>query len=128
MTDGWPAYLRSAMTARGLTQANLARALGVNDSLVSRWLTGRNTTDVRYLRKLAPLLKVPVVELLVAAGHLDAAEAKVPPPKPAEPPRPVTVEEFVRANIPPGRQDAALAMLRALINEDRPATGDRKIG
>lgn len=61
-------------------------------------------------------------------GTVRAILRHEPPPAPRPAPVRDPVEEFVRANIPPNRQDAALAMLRALIEEDRPTTGDRKIG
>lgn len=84
----WPDYLRQAAGAAGYqTAAALAQALGVNDSVVSRWLSGKTQTEVPMIRRLAPILRIPVLELLVAAGHIDAAEAKMkdtpkPPPVP----------------------------------------------
>jgi transcriptional regulator with XRE-family HTH domain len=58
------------------TVGQLAEAIGVNRSLVSRWITGGHQPSVKHLQKLAPVLKRPVLELLVAAGHLTQREVE----------------------------------------------------
>lgn len=74
----WPEYLHKAMKAAGIeTAAELSRRTGIGEAQISRWLRGQNQTDVQMIRRLSPVLKVPVVELLVAAGHIDPAEAKM---------------------------------------------------
>lgn len=87
-TKSWPDYLRQAMNAAGIsTAAELSRATGIGEAQISRWLRGQSQTDVQMIRKLSPVLKVPVLELLVAAGHIEPSEAKLkaapePPPVP----------------------------------------------
>lgn len=63
---------------------------------------------------------------LRAAGRDDAADEL--DALPTETQLSEDVENFVRRHVPPARQDAAIAMLRALISEDPSTTGDRKIG
>src|SRR5262245_16258786 len=73
----WAAYLDAAMRSAGLTQAELARRSGLAESMVSRWLRGLNQPDVPNLRRVRPVLGVPMLELLVAAGHLTLEEAQL---------------------------------------------------
>ena len=88
-TEGWPAYLRRAMESAGYDKAaDLARDSGVGEVQLSRWLRGANVPDVDNLRKLVRPLRIPMLELMVAAGHLSPAEARMrdrptPPPPPS---------------------------------------------
>ena len=84
----WAAYLESAMRSAGLTQAELARRSGLAESMVSRWLRGLNQPDVPNLRRVRPVLGVPMLELIVAAGYLTLEEAELrDSPEPPEPVR-----------------------------------------
>lgn len=85
----WAAYLESAMRSAGLTQAELARRSGLAESMVSRWLRGLNQPDVPNLRRVRPVLGVPMLELIVAAGYLTLEEAELQDAP--EPPAPVRV-------------------------------------
>ncbi len=114
----WPAYLRQAMDAAGFSTASaLAQALGVNDSVVSRWLSGKTQTEVQMIRRLAPLLRRPVLELLVAAGHIEPAEAKMKDaPKPPAVPVGAGVDPDVLADLAkasPEVIEAVRALIRA---------------
>jgi transcriptional regulator with XRE-family HTH domain len=73
----WATYLESAIRSSGLTQAELARRSGLAESMVSRWLRGLNQPDVPNLRRVRPVLGVPMLELLVAAGHVTLEEAQL---------------------------------------------------
>jgi transcriptional regulator with XRE-family HTH domain len=73
----WAAYLESALRSSGLTQAELARRSGLAESMVSRWLRGLNQPDVPNLRRVRPVLGVPMLELIVAAGYLSLEEAEL---------------------------------------------------
>jgi len=77
------------MRSAGLTQAELARRSGLAESMVSRWLRGLNQPDVPNLRKVRPVLGVPMLELLVASGHVTLKEAQLRDAP--EPPAPVLV-------------------------------------
>jgi transcriptional regulator with XRE-family HTH domain len=57
--------------------------------MVSRWLRGLNQPDVPNLRRVRPVLGVPMLELLVAAGHVTLEEAQLRDTP--EPPVPVRV-------------------------------------
>src|SRR5579859_1248453 len=47
---GW---LEASMRSRGLTQAQLARSVGVADTQVSRWRRGQVVPTLQYLQRLA---------------------------------------------------------------------------
>lgn len=73
--SGFGRYLARKMVLRGFTTGGqLAEAVGVNRSLVSRWLTNDHQPSVEHLRKLAPVLQVPPLELLIEAGHITRRE------------------------------------------------------
>jgi transcriptional regulator with XRE-family HTH domain len=87
-SQDWAGYLESAMRGAGLTQAELARRSGLAESMVSRWLRGLNQPDVPNLRRVGPVLGVPMLELLVAAGHVTQDEARLrDAPRPPAPVR-----------------------------------------
>ncbi len=77
------------MRSAGLTQAELARRSGLAESMVSRWLRGLNQPDVPNLRRVRPVLGVPMLELMVAAGYLSLEEAELQDAP--EPPAPLLV-------------------------------------
>jgi transcriptional regulator with XRE-family HTH domain len=77
------------MRSADLTQAELARRSGLAESMVSRWLRGLNQPDVPNLRRVRPVLGVPMLELLVAAGHVTLEEAQLRDTP--EPPAPIRV-------------------------------------
>ncbi len=56
--------VRRLRTARRMTQAQLARKLGVTDKAVSKWETARGLPDISLLEPLAAALGVSVPELL----------------------------------------------------------------
>jgi transcriptional regulator with XRE-family HTH domain len=72
---GW---LEASMRSRGLTQAQLARSVGVADTQVSRWRRGQVVPTVQYLQRLADTFGVErvtldeLVGLPVAQARLDA--------------------------------------------------------
>ena len=76
------------MRSAGLSQAELARRTGLAESMVSRWLRGLNQPDVPNLRRVGPVLGVPMLELIVAAGYLSLEEAELrDAPRPPAPVR-----------------------------------------
>ena len=48
---------------RGITQADLASALGVTCQAVSKWETSSNAPDIALIPKIAALLDVSISEL-----------------------------------------------------------------
>jgi transcriptional regulator with XRE-family HTH domain len=80
--SGW---LDRSMHSRGLTQAQLARSVGVADAQVSRWRRGQVVPTVPYLQRLADafgveramldrLVGLPVAEASVDGDPADEAE------------------------------------------------------
>ncbi len=62
-------WLNATMHARGLSQAAMARQVGVADTQVSRWRRGAVTPSVRYLRRIASTFEVPGATLEQMAGY-----------------------------------------------------------
>jgi transcriptional regulator with XRE-family HTH domain len=86
MSD-WNEKIRDAMKRRGMTHLQLATELGVNQSTVGRWLSGRNTPGAGILRHIGTILGIRLVdtgidetgiaqeaELLMAFRRMPAAE------------------------------------------------------
>ena len=69
-------WLASAMRGRGLSQASLARELGVADAQVSRWRRGQVVPSVRYLQRLSDAFGVPRATLDQLAGYPVEAAAR----------------------------------------------------
>src|SRR5215216_1229982 len=72
---GW---LQASMSSRGLTQAQLARTVGVADTQVSRWRRGQVVPTVQYLQRLADTFGIERVALDRLVG-LPVAQAGGPP-------------------------------------------------
>jgi transcriptional regulator with XRE-family HTH domain len=62
-------WLEATMESRGLTQAAIAREVGVADAQVSRWRRGQVTPSVRHLQRIADTFGVPRVQLDRMAGY-----------------------------------------------------------
>ncbi len=78
MAVPWAEWLSERMHVLGFEgNSDLARATGVPDSVISRWRTTGTKPSIAQLRRLQAALQVSVVELLVAAGHLTAEEARI---------------------------------------------------
>jgi transcriptional regulator with XRE-family HTH domain len=69
---GW---LEASMRSRGLTQAQLARSVGVADTQISRWRRGQVVPTVQYLQRLADTFGVQRIALDELVG-LPVAQAR----------------------------------------------------
>src|SRR5579859_2002389 len=69
---GW---LEASMRSRGLTQAQLARSVGVADTQVSRWRRGQVVPTLQYLQRLADTFGVQRMTLDELLG-LPVAQAR----------------------------------------------------
>lgn len=78
-------WLNVTMQSRGLSQAELARAVGVADTQVSRWRRGQVVPTLRYLQQIADTFEVPRTTLDRLAGY-PVAEALHQPPRVFEDP------------------------------------------
>ncbi len=58
------AVIKSLREAKGLTQAQLARQIGVSDKAISKWETARGLPDLSLLEPLSRALGVSVLELM----------------------------------------------------------------
>lgn len=65
------------MRSRGLTQAQLARSVGVADTQISRWRRGQVVPSVQYLQRLADAFGVERITLDQLVG-LPVAQARDP--------------------------------------------------
>lgn len=72
---GWWEYLQQQMTRRRMSQADVAKAMGIPSSTVSRWRVQAPSPE--NLRRLAHVLEVPVLQLFVHAGYLTQHEAGI---------------------------------------------------
>ncbi len=80
---GW---LESSMRSRGMTQAQLARSVGVADTQISRWRRGQVVPTVQYLQRLADTFGVERMTLdeLVGLPVAQARESHADPELEAE--------------------------------------------
>lgn len=77
-------WLRVTMQTQGISQAELARAVGVADTQVSRWRRGQVVPTLRYLQQIADTFGVPRTTLDRLAGYPVAVlESAAAPPDPA---------------------------------------------
>lgn len=78
------AWVARERLARGMTQADLARASNLSASLVAQIEQGRKTRPTKdTLRKLARGLGLRYIDLLVGSGEVDPEDLNAPAPPPA---------------------------------------------
>jgi transcriptional regulator with XRE-family HTH domain len=85
-TRRFAGWLEASMRSRGLTQAQLARSVGVADTQVSRWRRGQVVPTLQYLQRLADTFGVQRIALdeLVGLPVAQAREARTDPEQEAE--------------------------------------------
>ena len=64
-------FISECRKQKGLTQAQLAEALGVSDKSVSRWETGKTMPDLSFYEPLCEILDIQISELLYARKMTD---------------------------------------------------------
>lgn len=73
---GWSGYMDAAMDSAGITsRKDLAAKAGVDATVLGRWYRREVQPDIRNLRKFALAVRRPLLEVLVAAGHITPEEA-----------------------------------------------------
>ncbi|MEU3052298.1 helix-turn-helix domain-containing protein [Streptomyces griseus] len=72
-------WLDRTLTNRGTSGGEVARALGVNDSAVSRWRRAKGPIGLDNCMKLAGFLEVHAIRLCVTAGLMDSSEVGFEP-------------------------------------------------
>lgn len=70
-------WLSRTLAERDIAGGEVARALGVNDSAISRWKNGKASPGLDSVMKLAEFLKVDPVALAVTAGLMKADQVGV---------------------------------------------------
>ena len=75
MSD-WNEIVRDAMKRRGMTNQQLARELGVNQTTVGRWLNGRSTPGVVTIHHIGGILGIELLEA-ASAETGDAQETEL---------------------------------------------------
>jgi len=74
-TRRFAGWLEASMRSRGMTQAQLARSVGVADTQVSRWRRGHVVPTLQYLQRLADTFGVQRITLDELVG-LPIAQAE----------------------------------------------------
>lgn len=64
-------FISECRKQKGLTQAQLAEALGVSDKTISRWETGKTMPDLSFYEPLCEILDIQISELLYARKMTD---------------------------------------------------------
>jgi transcriptional regulator with XRE-family HTH domain len=75
--DGVGARLRTARRAAGLTQKQLAEALGVESITVSRWERGVTVPSLSRLRRIAEVTETTVSDLVRAPDAMSGQAAEI---------------------------------------------------
>ena len=68
-------FISECRKQKGLTQAQLAEALGVSDKTISRWETGKTMPDLSFYEPLCEILDIQISELLYAKKMTDQEKA-----------------------------------------------------
>lgn len=58
----WKETVKEGMMRRGMTRQQLAKELGVNETTVGRWLSGRNSPATGTLRLIGSILGLRLAE------------------------------------------------------------------
>jgi len=66
--------LRMALSRTGISQAELARRIGVHPNLVNNWVAGRRHPSLQNLAALAPVLKVDIHWLVLGCSPPRASQ------------------------------------------------------
>jgi transcriptional regulator with XRE-family HTH domain len=74
--NDWNERVRDAMKRRGMTNLQLATELGVNQTTVGRWLSGRSTPDVVTIQHIGSILGIELLEI-TSAETGDAQETEL---------------------------------------------------
>lgn len=110
--EGFRRFVMSKAASAGFDRASeLARAAGIRDGMLSKWLNGREQPSIDSLRKLADPLRVKVIDLAILAGRMDPGEIQ-PGGEPAPRPR--------------AEMHALAVELGRMLAEDSPLAADQR--
>jgi transcriptional regulator with XRE-family HTH domain len=74
--NDWNERVRDAMKRRGMTNLQLATELGVNQTTVGRWLSGRSTPGVVTIHHIGSILGIKLLDT-TSAETGDAQETEL---------------------------------------------------
>lgn len=117
------AWLDVTLSNKRLRGRDVARAIGVHDSAVSRWRAGRGVPTMSVCTRLAEFLKVDPLRLAVTAGHIPSEIAGADP---LPMPQPTAARESVRQQLraikglSDGSRDRLIETYERLITEEEP--------
>lgn len=94
VTERWAAYVHS-VTA-DVPQTSIAARVGVSQTTISHWLTGRRKPTVYQARDLARAYGANPIEALIAGGFLTSDDIRVPSGDPRRIPTRVLLSEISR--------------------------------
>lgn len=121
-------FLRHAMNSAGFKSvAELSRASGIGEPVINRWLAGKAQPTIELLRPLVPVIGVPLLDLLVAAGRMTAVEAGLEH-DPSPPGPPPTIEDEIRGDpyLSADKKDALIGLLAVLRSENEVSVSNRQ--
>jgi transcriptional regulator with XRE-family HTH domain len=72
-------FLEDLIRRRKLLPNRLAKELGINHSTISRWLSGKSIPSVRSCWEIAQYCRVPIEDILIAAGYIPGKMATTSP-------------------------------------------------
>lgn len=93
-------WLTRTLMERGIAGGDVAKALDVTDSAISRWKNGKVRPELEKTMRLAAFLSVDPIRLAVTAGHMDANVVNVKPY-----PLPEVKRDLVRERLVKGLKD-----------------------
>jgi len=93
--------LRAALDRAGITARDLAGRIGMDESTVSLWLSGKRTPRVKALEKIAAALNIELAELWSG-----------PEATPASAVQAAMIDEM--GQLTPAQQEALLALARSM--------------
>ncbi len=60
--------LNVAIARLGITQRDFAKKMGMSESAISKWKSGKQKCSAHRLRRLSEVLKIPLDEALLCGG------------------------------------------------------------
>lgn len=129
IADDFATYLKQLMAdAKIPTVAVLSRETGVSQTVLGRWVNGQlaKPPEVPTLRKVVPVLGVPLLHLMVRSGIITPTEASMTDLPQPPGPRP-TLEDDIR-NHPDFDDDSKAALIHLLgrLQKDMPDEDGRR--
>jgi transcriptional regulator with XRE-family HTH domain len=69
LNTGFPRWLQDRLKERGWQAVDLAEAMQIQTSLISRWMAGTQRPSAQSARRIAEVMQLDEDEVLTEAGH-----------------------------------------------------------